>query len=321
MGPISTFMEKNYKHFNAREMLAAAKAYKEFVDKGNRMVVSLAGAMSTAEIGISLAPMIRAGKVHAITCTGANIEEDMFNLVANTRYKLQPGWRTLTNEQDMQTRMEGFNRVTDTCIPDDVMIEIHGALQKLWIEAGEKGESHFHWQYFYKLIRSGFFKGKNVIPMENSWLVAACEMDIPVYTPGMEDSTIGNMFSADVQKGIVKSYAVIKPGTELFAHLTQWYRENDKKGEIGFFQIAGGIAGDFAMCVTPGLIMDHEEPVKPWRYFCHIGDSTPSYGSYSGCLANEKITWHKMDLKSVDFVINSDASIVAPLIFSYVLGN
>ncbi len=129
------------------------------------------------------------------------------------------------------------------------------------------------------------------------------------------------MFSADVQKGIVKSFAVIKPGTELFAHLTQWYRENDKTGEIGFFQIGGGIAGDFAMCVTPALIMDHEEPAKPWRYFCHVGDSTPSYGSYSGCLANEKITWHKMDLKSVDFVVNSDASIVAPLIFNYVLGN
>ncbi|OGJ61496.1 deoxyhypusine synthase [Candidatus Peribacteria bacterium RIFCSPHIGHO2_02_FULL_51_15] len=319
MGPISNFMEQNFKHFNARETLAAAKGWKEFEKKGGMMVVCLAGAMSTAEIGVSLAPLIRAGKVHAITCTGANIEEDMFNLVGNSRYKLQPHWRTLTMEADMQTRKKGFNRVTDTCIPDDVMVEIHEAMLKLWQAAGEKGESHFHSEYFYKLIKSGFFRGKNDVPMENSWLIAACDMGIPVYTPGMEDSTLGNMFAADVMQGKVKSFNVIKSGPEQFAHLTEWYRGNDKNHEIGFFQIGGGIAGDFAMCVIPGLIMDHEVQVKPWRYFCHIGDSTTSFGSYSGCPPNEKVTWHKLDLESVDFTINSDASIVAPLIFNYVL--
>ncbi len=319
MGPISEFMERNFRHFNARETLAAAKGWVDFQRQGGKMVVSLAGAMSTAEIGISLAPLIRAGKVHAITCTGANIEEDMFNLVGNSRYKLQPHWRTLTMEADMKTRGEGFNRVTDTCIPDDIMVEIHEAMRKLWKEASEKGESRFHSEYFYALIRSGFFKGKNDVPMENSWLVAACEMDIPVYTPGMEDSTLGNMFAADVLQGKVKSFGVIKSGAEQFAHLTNWYRENDKKHEMGFFQIGGGIAGDFAMCVIPALIMDHEVKVRPWRYFCHIGDSTTSFGSYSGCPPNEKVTWHKLDLQSVDFTINSDASIVAPLIFDYVM--
>lgn len=316
---ISTFMEKHFKHFNAREVLAAAQGWVDFDKKNSKMVVCLAGAMSTAEIGISLAPLIRAGKVDAITCTGANIEEDLFNLVGNKGYKLQPGWRYLTMEEDMKTREEGFNRVTDTCIPDDVMVEMHEAMRELWKEAAEKGESHFHWEYYYKLIRSGFFEGKNDVPMEDSWLVAACEKDIPVYTPGFEDSTLGNMFCADVMQGKVKSHACIKPGTEQFAHLTEWYKENDKDHEIGFFQIGGGIAGDFAMCVVPGLIMDHEVEVKPWRYFCHIGDSTTSFGSYSGCPANEKVTWHKLDLKSVDYCINSDASIVAPLMFEYVL--
>lgn len=312
---ITPFLEKHFKHFNAREALEAARGWVEFSNNGGLMVVSLAGAMSTAEIGISLAPLIRAGKVHAITSTGANIEEDLFNLVGNSKYKLQPGWRTLTMEMDMKTREEGFNRVTDTCIPDDVMVEIHEAMRELW----KKGESRFHWEYFYELIRSGFFEGKNDVPMENSWVVAACEMDIPIYTPGMEDSTLGNMFCADVMQGKVKGFDVIKPGTEQFAHLTNWYRENDKEHQIGFFQIGGGIAGDFAMCVIPGLIMDHEEQVKPWRYFCHIGDSTTSFGSYSGCPTNEKVTWHKLDLQSKHYTINSDASIVAPLVFEYVL--
>ena len=316
---IVEFLEKNYKHFNARETLAAAKGYSEFVANGGKMMVSLAGAMSTAELGISLAPLIRAGKVHAITCTGANIEEDLFNLIGNSRYKLQPNWRYLTMEEDYQTKEEGFNRVTDTCIPEDIMLEIHGAMRELWSEAAVKGESYFHWEYFYKLIRNGFFEGKNDIPMENSWLVAACEADIPVYTAGFEDSTLGNMFCADVMKGEVKSHSAIRHGTEQFEHLTNWYEQEQKNTDIGFFQIGGGIAGDFAMCVIPGLVFDHEKDVKCWRYFCHIGDAVTSYGGYSGCPANEKVTWHKLDVDTPNYTINSDASIVAPLIFQYVL--
>jgi len=316
---IASFLEKNYRHFNARETLAAAKGWHEFCKKGGKMLVSLAGAMSTAEIGITLAPLIRAGKVHAISSTAANMEEDLFNLVGNSRYKLQPKWRYLTMEDDLRTREEGFNRVTDTCIPEDVMIQIHEAMRELWA-AARSGERSFHWEYFYKLIRSGFFADKHDVPLEHSWVVAACEMDIPIYTPGMEDSTLGNMFCADVMQGHVGSHNVIKSGTEQFEHLTNWYYENQKKADIGFFQIGGGIAGDFAMCVIPGLVFDHKhEDCKCWKYFCHIGDSTTSYGSYSGCPANEKVSWYKLDPGTVNFTINSDASIVAPLIFSYLL--
>ncbi len=319
MSSISSFLEQNFKHFNAREALDAAKTWVTFCNNGGKMMVSLAGAMSTAEIGKTLAPLIRAGKVHSISSTGANIEEDLFNLVMNKSYKLQPEWRYLTMEDDLKTRDEGMNRVTDTCIPENVMLEMHAALRVLWADAAEKGESNFHYEYFFKLIRSGFFEGKNDVPMEDSWVVAAEEMDIPIFTPGMEDSTLGNMFCADVMQGKVKSHSAMKSGTELFEHLTNWYNENQKDHEIGFFQIGGGIAGDFAMCVVPALIQDHELPCRRWRYFCHIGDATTSYGGYSGCPPNEKVTWHKLDADTVNFTINSDASIVAPLVFQYVM--
>ncbi|MDP7069439.1 MAG: deoxyhypusine synthase family protein [Candidatus Peribacteraceae bacterium] len=314
------FMEKNYKHFNARETLAAAKEYHKFVtDDNGKMFLAMAGAMSTAEIGITLAPMIRAGKVSAISCTGANIEEDLFNLVANNSYKLQPDWRYLTMEQDEKTRDEGMNRVTDTCIPEDVMIEMSDALLELWSKAAEKGESKFHWEYIYDLIRTGFFRDKNDIPMEDSWVIAACEQNIPIYTPGVEDSTLGNMYCAYVMQGVVKSHSAMKSGTEQFEHLTNWYRETQKDHPIGFFQIGGGIAGDFAMCVVPSILQDHYLECRRWRYFCHIGDAVTSYGGYSGCPANEKVTWHKLDVDTPNFTINSDASIVAPLVFSYVM--
>jgi len=317
---ITSFLEEHFRHFNARETLEAAAGYYRFVtQKDGLMMVSLAGAMSTAELGKTLAPMIRAGLVHAITATGANIEEDIFNLVGHSRYKLQPNWRYLTMFHDAETLKEGYNRVTDTCIPEDVMLDVHAALQELWQSAERDGQRHFHWEYFYQLIRSGYFSDKAEVPLQDSWVVAACERDIPVYTPGAEDSTIGNMFCADVMQGHLSSHSVLKSGTEQFAHLTEWYQRHERKHPIGFFQIGGGIAGDFAMCVVPAIIQDHQTPCKHWRYFCHIGDAVTSYGGYSGCPPNEKVTWHKLDTDTENYTINSDASIVAPLIFQYVL--
>lgn len=317
---ITDFLENNFRHFNARELLASASGYHRFVTQDNGlMMVSLAGAMSTAELGKTLAPMIRAGLVHAISSTGANIEEDIFNLVGNSRYKVQPDWRYLTMADDEQTLQEGYNRVTDTCIPEDVMLDVHAALLRLWQSAERDGQRYFHWEYFYQLIRSGYFEGRNDVPLHESWLVAACEMNIPVYTPGMEDSTLGNMFCADVMQGELMSHAIMKSGTEQFEHLTNWYQENDSKHPIGFFQVGGGIAGDFAMCVVPAIIQDHQTPCKHWRYFCHIGDAVTSYGGYSGCPPNEKVTWHKLDPDTENYTINSDATIVAPLVFQYVL--
>ena len=102
--------------------------------------------------------------------------------------------------------------------------------------------------------------------------------------------------------------------------LIDWYKQNSKDESIGFFQIAGGIAGDFPICVVPLIQQDLQEDCKLWGYFCQISDSTTSYGSYSGAVPNEKITWGKLSEETPRFVIESDASIVAPLVFAYVLG-
>ena len=316
---IATFLEENFKHFNARETLDAAKAWVKHVDSGDKMLLAMAGAMSTAELGISLAKMIRAGKVHAISCTAANLEEDIFNLVAHNDYKVVPHYRDLSPQDEIELRDEGFNRVTDTCIPETVMRKIENVLLEYWIEAGKKGESHFPYEYVFRLIEEGVLDTAREIPREHSWVIAAHEMGIPIYSPGWEDSTLGNIFTARVMEGKVKSHHVVRSGTEQFEHLINWYTENDKKYSIGFFQIGGGIAGDFAICSVPCILQDLKKKCKFWGYFAQISDSTTSYGSYSGAVPNEKITWNKLDATCPKFMINSDASIVAPLIFQYVL--
>jgi deoxyhypusine synthase len=318
-------MDHNYRHFNARETLEAARAWETHIDAGGKMLVTLAGAMSTGELGLTLARMIREGKVHAISCTGANLEEDMFNLLAHDEYEVVRDWRALSASDETALYERGMNRVTDTCIPEDVMRHMESRLVHLWAAAAETGQRLFPFEYLYRLLDSGELDEHFQIDPADSWLVAAREMGIPVYSPGWEDSTMGNMFAANVLLGNVQDHQCVKSGTEQFQHLVEWYLENNGQAEgkpsVGFFQIGGGIAGDFAICAVPSIIQDLRRETPFWGYYCQITDADASYGGYSGAVPNEKITWGKLDESTPKFLVKSDASIVAPLIFSYVLGD
>ena len=324
MGAIRDFMDHHYRHFNARETVAAARAWEAHLEAGGKMLVTLAGAMSTGEIGRILARMIREGKVHAISCTGANLEEDVFNLVAHDEYEIIPDWRALSSDDEVALYDRGMNRVTDTCIPEDVMRHLERRLLARWKAACESGERRSPAGFLYELLRSGELEEHYQIDPANSWMLAAAEADLPVWAPGWEDSTMGNIFSAGVIAGRVPHHQCVLSGTEQFADLIRWYRENHGGGvapSVGFFQIGGGIAGDFAICAVPCIIQDLQEEVPFWGYFAQITDAATSYGGYSGAPPNEKITWGKLDAATPKFFINSDAAIVAPLIFGYLLGD
>lgn len=320
---IKTFMKENYLHFNAASVVDAAEGYVAQLNAGNKMMVTLAGAMSTAELGISLAEMIRQDKVHAISCTGANLEEDVFNLVAHNEYVRIKDWRALTAEDEEKLLEKGLNRVTDTCIPEDeAMRKIETPMISLWQKADQSGNRQFPYQFFYELLRSGVMKKEYQIDPKNSWVMAAMEKNLPIFSPGYEDSTLGNMYVSNVIKGKLKNINTIKSGFEQMTALIEWYQETIKDCGIGFFQIGGGIAGDFPICVVPLIAQDLEqEDVRRWSYFCQIGDSTTSFGSYSGAVPNEKITWGKLEKDTPKFMIESDATIVAPLIFAYILAS
>jgi len=316
---VSEFLKSHFRHFNARETVAAAEAWKAHLGGGGKMLLAMAGAMSTGELGILLARMIRAGKVHAVSTTAANLEEDVFNLVAHRDYKVLPNYRDLSPDDEVKLRDTGFNRVTDTCIPETVIRDIEGRLLEYWSAAAAAGESYFPHEYLFRLIDDGVLDKVRHLPRDNSWVWAAYEEGIPIYSPGFEDSTMGNIFAARVIDGSVASHSAVKSGTQQMEHLVRWYLKEEQQSPIGFFQIGGGIAGDFAICAVPLIIQDLQKKIRPWAYFAQISDSTTSYGSYSGAVPNEKITWHKLDRDAPKFMINSDASIVAPLVFAYVL--
>jgi len=318
-GNVSAFLEEYFLHFNSAALVDAAKAYKDQLDQGSKMLVSLAGAMSTAEIGKIFAKMIKQDKVHIVSCTGANLEEDVMNLVAHSHYKRIPEYRDLTPQDEWDLLEKGFNRVTDTCIPEEKAFRrIQEHIFSIWKAAEQKGERLFPHEFLYRLLNSGAMKEHYEIPEKHSWMLAAAEKNLPMVVPGWEDSTLGNIFASYVIKGELQANTM-KSGIEYMEFLANWYSNNSKEG-IGFFQIGGGIAGDFPICVVPMLYQDLEKTDTPfWSYFCQISDSTTSYGSYSGAVPNEKITWGKLDQNTPKFIIESDATIVVPLIFAYLL--
>lgn len=341
---ISQFVRQHFRHFNAATLREAAEAYRAHVDSGRKMMITLAGAMSTAELGLSLAEMIRRDKVHAITCTGANLEEDVFNLVAHDHYRRVPNWRNLRPEDEKQLERGGLNRVTDTCIPEDKAFRaIEKPMLELWQEADAAGERLLPHQFVYRLVRDRLTEADFQIDPADAWVVEAARRDLPLFVPGWEDSTLGNIFVSHVLAGDVSGYHVVRSGIEYMGELADWYLQTTMgrsigrrqaadprdggaiapdaaANTVGFFQVGGGIAGDFPICVVPMIHQDLGLACPYWSYFCQISDSTTSYGSYSGAIPTEKITWGKLDVDTPMYVIESDASIVAPLVFAYVLG-
>ncbi|MBL9153298.1 MAG: deoxyhypusine synthase family protein [Verrucomicrobiales bacterium] len=321
-GPVTQFIERHYRHFNAATLLDAARGWRELLDSGGRMFFTMGGAMSTAELGLSLAEMIRRGCIHGISCTGANLEEDLYNLVAHDHYRRIPNWRDLTPQQEQELLDQHLNRVTDTCIPEEEAFRrLERVILDEWREAEAEGRRHFPHEFLYRILRSGKLESSYQIDPADSWLHAAAEANLPLFVPGWEDSTTGNIYASHCLKGSVKQVHTVRTGIEYMMELATWYTATTPASPLGFFQIGGGIAGDFPICVVPMLYQDFGmDDVPLWAYFCQISDSTTSYGSYSGAVPNEKITWGKLGIDTPKYIIESDASIVAPLVFAHVLG-
>ncbi|AMR25802.1 deoxyhypusine synthase [Hymenobacter psoromatis] len=320
---ITNFLKHHYRHFNAAALIDAADGYNKHLAEGGKMMITLAGAMSTAEMGIQLAELIRQDKVQIISCTGANLEEDIFNLVAHDFYERVPNYRDLTPADEQALLERHMNRVTDTCIPEEeAMRRLEHVVLKFWEKADKAGEAYFPHEFFYQILLSGELEQYYQIDPKDSWMLAAAEKNLPIICPGWEDSTLGNIYAGHVITGDIKNVHTMRTGIQYMIYLAEWYtKQATDESKVGFFQIGGGIAGDFPICVVPMLHQDLGRTTVPlWGYFCQISDSTTSYGSYSGAVPNEKITWGKLGEKTPKFIIESDATIVAPLIFAIVLG-
>ncbi len=312
---IRDFVDTYFHHFNAGEVSKAAQSLAQFLSDGGKIFLTLAGAMSTARLGKVLTPMINSGYIAGISCTGANLEEDVFLLAANSHYQAIEDWRSLSVADDADLLEKKLNRVTDVCIPEDQAIRaIEKSIFLLWQEYSTTQQSALPHEFFYQMLLN------NQLTIDgnpdDSWVLAAAKHNLPLFVPGWEDSTLGNIFASHVIQSDIDP-SVVKSGIHYMTELAKWYESQTT--QLAFFQIGGGIAGDFPICVVPMLNQDLQRQVPLWSWFCQISEANPSYGGYSGAPPNEKITWGKLAKETPKFVIESDATIVAPLIFAYLL--
>ena len=327
--PVSAFAERTLNHCNGGATYQAALWLKNHLDKGGKLVVTIAGALSSFQVGVMLADLIRAGKVHMISATGANHEESYYRYVAHSHYAYIPRYTELTPEQEAELRDAGLRRITDTFLPEDESVRImEPHLYKMWKEAEKKGERYFPHEYFRKLFEKNLIKPDPKANPDDCWTYAAYKKNIPIVIPGFEDSTMGNIFASYTydgkyrkDKSAVVNPSVLKTGLEYFTWMYDWYQEASKNSPIAFLQLGGGIAADFPICIVPSLKHDLQYPkVRDWAGFIEIGSSPMSYGSYSGAGGKEKITWDKLSTQSYYQIIQSDVTVAFPWIAAVLLG-
>lgn len=327
--PVSAFAKRTLNHTNGGSTMQAALWLKGHLAKGGKIVVTLAGALSSFQVGVMLAELIRKNKVHLVSATGANHEESYYRYVAHSHYAHIPRYTELTPQQEAELRDAGLRRITDTFLPEDESVRImEPHLFKMWQEAQEIGEKYFPHEYFRRLFSEKLIKADPKANPEDCWAYAAYQKNIPIVVPGFEDSTMGNIFASYTYNGphkkktdVVLDGSVMKTGLDYFHLMYDWYMEESKKSPIAFLQLGGGISADFPICVVPSLKHDlHVPKIRDWAGFIEIGSSPMSYGSYSGAGGKEKITWDKLSTKSYYNIIQSDVTVAFPWIAAVLLG-
>ncbi|MBI2484355.1 deoxyhypusine synthase family protein [Candidatus Uhrbacteria bacterium] len=326
---VSEYAMRTLHHCNGGATLQAALWLKDHLANGGKIMITISGALSSFQVGVMLAELIRKDKVHIISATGANHEESYYRYVAHSHYAYIPRYTELTPEQEAELRDAGLRRITDTFLPEDESVRIlEPHLLTMWKDAQDKGERYFPHEYFRRLFSDSLIECDPAGNPSDSWVYAAWKKNIPIVVPGFEDSTMGNIFASysydgtyREDKSVVLNQHIMKTGLEYFTSLYDWYMETAKDHPIAFLQLGGGIAADFPICVVPSLKHDlglHGK-VRDWAGFIEIGSSPMSYGSYSGAGGKEKITWDKLSTQSYYQIIQSDATAVFPWIAAVLL--
>jgi deoxyhypusine synthase len=340
--PVTNFLVRNKRHCNGGKTTDAGLWLKEHLDKGGKLFLTMAGAGSSFELGIPISKLIRAGKVHGISVTGANMEESMYRYVAQSYYYYIPDYMELTPAEENELREAGLRRITDTFLPEDESVrKILPELEKLWRKAEAENKSHLWHQYFFQLFEEGLIEKDSAAKEEDCWLHEAWKHNIPVFVPGAEDSTMGNIFTQACYDGdhpFLSKYKhpdgpispfIIKPSFAYMHRLAEWYMDNTKDSSIAFLQLGGGIASDFPICVVPHIKHDYladetmeikDKLVRAWAGFMEIHSSPMSFGSYSGAGFKEKITWDKFAPDAFGLQICGDYTEHFPDIAAIILG-
>ena len=322
---VADLVDETFLAYNAARLREACQLFaRKMLEPDVTVGLSITGALTPAGLGIStLVPLMRAGFVDWIITTGANLYHDTHFGIG---LSLHQGSTAIS---DVVLREEEVVRIYDIFFDYSVLLDTDAFFRRL-IE-GEEFQRPMSTAEFHNLCGKYVLERGRKLGIENkSFLAAAYEYGVPLYTSSPGDSSIGMNVAAKALQGNKLAFDPSADVNEtasivLAAKRGAIHGRGDKGkkhgGKSAVFILGGGSPKNFMLQTEPQIqeVLGIDE--RGHDYFLQITDARPDTGGLSGATPGEAVSWGKVDPERLPdaVVCYVDSTIALPLITSYAL--
>jgi deoxyhypusine synthase len=322
---LADLVDETFLAYNAARLREACRLFtQKMLEPDVTVGVSITGALTPAGLGISaLIPLMRAGFIDWIITTGANLYHDTHFGIG---LSLHQGSTAIS---DVTLRDEEVVRIYDIFFDYSVLLDTDAFFRRV-IE-GEEFQRPMSTAEFHNLCGKYVLeRGRKLGLEDKSFLAAAYELGVPLYTSSPGDSSIGMNVAAKALQGNRLAFDPSLDVNEtasivLAAKRGAIHGRGDKGrkhgGKSAVFILGGGSPKNFMLQTEPQIqeVLGIDE--RGHDYFLQITDARPDTGGLSGATPGEAVSWGKVDPDRLPdaVVCYVDSTIALPLITSYAL--
>lgn len=310
---VADLVDGTFMAYNGARLREACRLFTEkMLDPDVTVGLSVTGALTPAGLGMSaLIPLLKAGFVDWIVTTGANLYHDTHFGIGLKMYRGTP------STDDPRLREEGVVRIYDIFFDYRVLLETDLFFRKMM--EGEEfqrtmGTAEFHWLAG-KYVRE---RERALGLTSKSFLAAAHEEGVPLYTSSPGDSSIGMNVAAMGLTGNRLAFDVNRDVNETASIV---YGAKKGGGKSAVLILGGGSPKNFLLQTEPQIQEVLGLSEKGHDYFVQLTDARPDTGGLSGATPGEAVTWGKVDPEQLPdtVVCYLDATVALPILTSYAL--
>lgn len=269
----------------AGELSRAVELYSQMIMEGAVVFLGLAGPLVPGGLRKVITDIIRSGMANVVVSSGANIVHDMIEAFGGTHYSGS------FNADDVELRDKGIGRVGNIYVPKEDFIVFEKRCREIFKGIPEKLRVNLSVRELLSIIGAS-------IKDKGSFLKAARDFDVPVFSPGITDSMLGlQLFFYSQEEKVVLN--VLKDMKELADIVF-------KADKAGALMIGGGVPKHYILGVN--TLRDGID------YGIQITTDRGDGGSLSGAKLEEAISWGKAGKKARLVSLVGDATILLPLL-------
>ena len=253
-------------------------------DKDCFVVMTLAGAMTVAKMGLIFCDLIESGVVRAVVSTGALMAHGLVEATGLSHYRYDP------RMNDRELFHAGYNRVYDSLEPETNLDHVEEVVDHvLW--DWDPDEVVCSWKLHRRIgeYLLQHFAGRGI-------LKSAAAHNVPVFVPAFSDSELGIDFVLHKQQRIKKGIPPLR--FDPFEDFEHYARTMLATKKMGIFTIGGGVprnwAQQFGVYAELLARRGYEKlPLKRYNYGVRICPEPVHWGGLSGSTYTEAVSWGK----------------------------